>query len=176
MKLVENNVVKKSLFFLLFVLFLCVLLPGAAKAQSLFLKVDGVDGQSTDNTHKNWIDVLGYKHKIGLPDSSVNGIAVHGDFVISKYLDIATPKLNLLASDGRLIKSIELHMVNSFGQLVAIYTLKNLTVTSTSIDGSAGSRPVEQVSFKYQSINWKYIPIKPDGTKDGPVETMWTVQ
>ena len=176
MRLVENNVVKKSLFFMLCVLFLWVLLPGAVKAQSLYLKVDGVDGDSLDKSHSHWINVLGYNHKIGMPDSSGNGNAVHGDFVISKNLDTATPKLNLLASSGKQITNIVLEMANSSGQVIMIYTLKNVILTSTSIVGSAGSRPVEQVSFKYQSITWKYMPIKPDGSKDGAIETMWTVQ
>ena len=34
-------------------------------AVDMFLKIDGVDGESTDSAHDKWIEILSYSHGLG---------------------------------------------------------------------------------------------------------------
>jgi len=66
-----------------------------------FLRIDGIPGESQDSNHKDWIEILSYRHGVRQPvsitASSAGGAATErvsfGEFMISKLVDKATPKL-----------------------------------------------------------------------------------
>src|SRR5512141_296981 len=66
-----------------------------------FLKIDGVPGESSDDKHKDWIEVLSYSWGVSQPSSgsaSTAGGATaeranFSDFSVVKALDKASPKL-----------------------------------------------------------------------------------
>ena len=37
----------------------------------MFMKVEGVDGESTDDQHQKWIELLSYSHGVAQPVSGV---------------------------------------------------------------------------------------------------------
>lgn len=66
-----------------------------------FMKVDGVEGESLDEGHQGWIELLSYHYDAmqsisqtatSSGGASAGGVSL-GDFQISKYIDRATPKL-----------------------------------------------------------------------------------
>ncbi|EGH45795.1 putative type VI secretion system effector, Hcp1 family [Pseudomonas syringae pv. pisi] len=66
-----------------------------------FMTVDGVEGESLDDGHKGWVELLSYQYSamqsISQTASSnggaIAGAVLLGDFQISKYVDRAIPKL-----------------------------------------------------------------------------------
>ena len=85
------------------VLLLAVLCVAAAHAGSerMFLRLDGLEGESADAGHLEWIDVLtcnrGHVHgslqsiQTGSPDAA--GCGIYAPFIFTHVVDKATPKL-----------------------------------------------------------------------------------
>jgi type VI secretion system secreted protein Hcp len=45
------------------------------------------------------------------------------------------------------------------------YTLKNVIISSISIGGGGGDRPVETLTLNYTKINWTYAPQQGEGAE-----------
>ncbi len=79
-----------------------------------FLKVDGIDGESADDKHKNQIELLSFswgsanQGSAGVGGGSGAGKVAISDFVVMKYLDKASPKLLEACTTGKHIGSVTL--------------------------------------------------------------------
>ncbi|MCP3874696.1 MAG: type VI secretion system tube protein Hcp, partial [Desulfobacteraceae bacterium] len=70
-------------------------------AYDAFIKIDGIDGESTDDKHHGWIEIIrhgmGVKQTVSTTASSAGGASAEradfSDFSIRKYLDKSSPKL-----------------------------------------------------------------------------------
>jgi type VI secretion system secreted protein Hcp len=155
-----------------------------------FLKIDSIPGESTDDKHKDWIEVLSYGFGIQQPASataSSSGGATaeranFQDFSITKALDKASPKLAVACADGTHIKSVILELCRAGGDKVKYmeYKLSNCIISSYHDGGSshgAETLPVETVTFNYGKIEWNYTQQKrADGTGGGQVAAGWDLQ
>jgi type VI secretion system secreted protein Hcp len=155
-----------------------------------FLKIDGIPGESTDDKHKDWIEVLSYGSGLTQPTSataSSSGGATaqradFQDFGITKALDKASPKLALACADGMHIKQVTLELCRAGGDKVKYmeYKLTNCVVSSHQDSGSAhgaDNLPTESVSFNYGKIEWTYTQQKrADGSGGGQVAAGWDLQ
>ena len=69
-------------------------------------------GESTDDDHKGWIEILSYSHAIRQPVTASAGRAAargeHEDFTVVKPLDKSSPTLALYTCNGRHIPSVTL--------------------------------------------------------------------
>jgi type VI secretion system secreted protein Hcp len=152
-----------------------------------FLKIDGIDGESTDDKHKEWIEILSYSHGVSQPTSatlSSGGLrsaerSDHQDFSIVKTLDKASPKLNLFVSSGAHIPEITLELCREGEdrQCYMKYRLTGVIVSAVQPEGSTQSdKPLESVSFNYGKIEWIYTETDPEtGTAKGDVRASWDV-
>jgi len=151
-----------------------------------FLKIDGITGESTDDKHKDWIEVLSYSWGASQPASgsaSSSGGASHEranfqDFSIVKTLDMATPKLALACAGGQHVKSVILELCRAGGDKVKYmeYKLTNCIISSIS-NGGGGGEPSESLSFNYGKVELTYVQQKrADGTAGGNVATGWDLQ
>lgn len=152
-----------------------------------FCKVDGVDSESTDDKHPNWIEILSFSHNINQAASATksstggasSGRCEHADFVIVKQLDKASPKLYELCSSGKHIKEILIEFCRAGGDKVKYMEIKmeEVIISSVSPGGSAkGSDdiPSEEVRFNYGKIKWTYTQQKrADGSGGGNVTGGW---
>ena len=149
-----------------------------------FLKIDGIDGESTDAKHKDWIEVLSFSWGVSQPASgsaSTAGGATHQranfqDFSIAKTLDKASPKLALACSDGTHIKKITLELCRAGGDKVKYmeYLLEECIVSSCGEGGGGGGEPTDSVSFNFGKINWTYTQQKrADGSGGGQIAAGW---
>jgi type VI secretion system secreted protein Hcp len=155
-----------------------------------FLKIDGVPGESTDDKHKDWIEVLSYSAGITQPTSgsaSTGGGATaeranFQDFSIVKALDKASPKLALACADGTHIKEVILELCRAGGDKVKYmeYKLSNCIISSYRPGGSAQggeALPLEEVSFNYGKMEWTYTQQKrADGSGGGQVAAGWDLE
>lgn len=161
-------------------------LPCSA-AVELFMKIDGIDGESTDANHMRWIEILSYSHRVSTDPgggASTGGVrrrgqAEHSDFTVTKELDKATPKLNEHCCKGKVFPKVTVEVCLAAGpkSTIMTYELKNCLIRSVSVSCPAeGGMPVETVSFTYEEIEWAYNEIDSMGKSKGRVEATWRVE
>jgi type VI secretion system Hcp family effector len=152
----------------------------------VFLQIDGIPGESTDDKHKNWIEVSSYSHgvcQLSAGERSTGGAATggrcdHQDFTISKSLDKASPVLNLYCSNGKHIEKITIELCRATGdkQPYLVYKLVDSVVSSVGIGGGGGGIPNESVTFNYGAIYWTYIETDhQSGKKKGEIKKWWNL-
>jgi type VI secretion system secreted protein Hcp len=134
-----------------------------------FLKISTIPGESTDEKHSAWIEVLSYSWGVSQPSSgavSSGGArtaerADFQDFSVVKTLDKASPKLSLSCVKGEHIPEVKLELCRATGdkQKYMEYKMSDVTVSSVRPGGSSQGGeplPIEEVSFAYGKIEWTY--------------------
>ena len=145
----------------------------ASAAVDYFLKIDGVEGESTDVGHKGEINVESWSWGVS-SSTSGNGASRAGkpcvsSFNFTKMLDKASPQLMANAVSGMSIKSAVL-TARKAGEKPQEYlkvTLENVLVSSYSAAGSSDV-PVDQFSLNFTKMTVEYKVQKPDGTLGDP--------
>ncbi len=157
----------------------------ASAAQDLFLKIDGIQGESLDRVHANEVDVLTWSW--GATNSSVPrsggagaGKASFNDLSITKYVDASSPSLVAAVSTGKRIASLTLTVRKSNGAPQGIdyftLTLNDVSVSGISVSTSGGEdRMTENVTFNYGTYIYSYTPVKKDGSKLSPLTTKFNI-
>lgn len=156
-------------------------------AYDMFLKVEGVDGDSTDAAHDKWIEVVSFSHGISqAPGGSLSGQgaltggkADHSDFAITKRLDSSSPILALKCCMGEAIPEVTLEICRATGEKTTFmkYIFKPCIVASIAPHGSAASEdplPMEEVTFRYGEIDWAYTPTTAAGETGAAIEAKWS--
>ncbi|HDP24283.1 MAG TPA: type VI secretion system tube protein Hcp [Deltaproteobacteria bacterium] len=152
-----------------------------------FLKIEGVPGESTDEKHKDWIEILSYSHGLSQPGSgsvsSGGGRSAercdHQDFSIVKALDKSSPKLALFCCNGQHIKEVKLELCRAVGdkQKYMEYKLSDVIVSAVRPGGNSQggeTLPLEEVSFNYGKIDWTYTETDhKTGKPKGDVKAYW---
>jgi type VI secretion system secreted protein Hcp len=152
-----------------------------------FLEIKEIPGESTDDAHTDWIEVLSFSHGLsqqssGSRSSAGGGAAErcnHDDFTIVKALDKASAKLNLACCNGQDVGdvTIELCRAAKDKQTYMKYVMEGVIVTNVRPGGSAQggeALPLEEVSFNYGKITWTYTETDhKTGAAKGDVETWW---
>jgi type VI secretion system secreted protein Hcp len=161
-----------------------------------YMQIDGIPGESLDDKHKDWIEVLALGHEILQPVSSTKssaggastGRTQHGDFVFTKLVDKASPKLNEAASNGKHLSKAKLEMCRAGGSQVKFYeiTLEQVMVSKVQLNHSNGTSngasdsngdpgfPTETVHLNYGKIEWTYTQQKrADGSGGGNVTSKY---
>jgi type VI secretion system secreted protein Hcp len=153
----------------------------------VFLKIDGIAGESMDDKHKDWIEVLSFSHGMKQPASATRSSAGgagaercdHEDFVILKALDKASPKIMEQCCNGKHIKEVVVEMCRAGGDKVRYMEIKMeeviiSAVTPTGSSKSEAGFPTEHVGFNYGRIKWTYTQQKrEDGSGGGNVAGGW---
>ena len=152
-----------------------------------FLKIDVIPGESTDDKHKDWIEVLSYSCGVSQPASGSASTAGgrsaercnHNDFSVVKALDKASAKLFLACCNGTHIKEIKLELCRAAGdkQKYMEYKMEDVIVSGVRPGGSAHSGealPLEEVSFNFAKIEWTYTATDhKTGKAAGDVKGHW---
>lgn len=155
-----------------------------------FLKVDGIPGESTDDKHKHWIEVLSYSWGVSQPASgsasSSGGASAEradfSDFSIVKALDKASPKLMQACADGTHIDEVTMELCRAGGDKMKYmeYKMTNAMVTGVRPGGSAQggeNLPLEEVSFNYGKIELTYTQqTRAGGRGQGNVAAGWDLE
>lgn len=143
-------------------------------ACDMFLQIEGIKGDSTDDAHKQWIEIDSFNHSIsqsGGGASSAQGTHAggrcdHSDFTVIKNLDSASPTLAVYACTAKPIPTITFELCRAMGEKTVFmkYTLKESIVSSIQTGGAAeGPVPTESISFRYGEVHWEYTPTDPKG-------------
>ena len=144
-----------------------------------FLKIDGIDGESSDAKHGKEIQILAWNFgetqggSHGTGGGGGAGKVVMQDFHFTMLTNIASPKLFLACANGEHIKSAKLtcRKAGKEQQEYLTWTFSDLLVSSYQTGGSnsgegGGVQPVDQISLNFTKVEIGYKPQKPDGTLD----------
>lgn len=137
--------------------------------QNIFWEIDGIKGESTSEQREGAIELLSFEldHGVAMPLTSgpsasarAFGHDAQQEFTITKYVDIASPTLNLLYSSGDDIKKVEVtaFKLDKSGEVLVDHAIAfdSCIVTNLSAGGGSGDRPIETVTFSYKKITWDY--------------------
>ena len=150
---------------------LALALAGAANAAAVdyFLKIDGIPGESTDDKHKNEIQLESWSWGASQSTQGSTSRAGKGcaqEFHFTKLVDKASPLLAFNAMSGMVIPNAILIGRKAGERPVEYltYELKNVMVTSYSIAGSSSSLPMDSFSLNFANLTVEYKSQKPDGS------------
>lgn len=156
-------------------------------AFDVFMKIDGIPGESTDDKHKDWVEVVSFSHGMEQPASatasSAGGATAervnHGTFNVMHLLDKASPKLAEACCTGRHMKEVVIEACRAGGdkQKYLEIRLEQVVVAKVELKGSASSEqgfPTEELRLNYGKIKWTYTQQKrADGQGGGQVSAGW---
>jgi type VI secretion system secreted protein Hcp len=139
----------------------------------MFLKLDGVKGESPDDKHKDEIQITSYG--IGAANSGSGGVGsgsgiskvnVH-DIHFTKLVDNSSPNLFILCCSGKHIDSavFTIRKAGENPQEYLVITLNEVLVSSYNQSGhDGGGLPTESVTFNFSKIKIEYKIQNKDGT------------
>jgi len=154
-------------------------------AVDMFLKLDGIDGESRDSKHKGEIEIESFSW-----GASNSGSAAHGagggagkvsmqDFSFVTRASKASPQLFLACASGQHIRS-GLLTVRSAGERQEEFlkvTMSDILVSSWQQQGSAGDdMPMDQVSMNFAKIRVEYAEQSPGGVLGETTSAGWDVK
>lgn len=154
-------------------------------ASDMFLKIDGIEGESSDDKHKNEIEVESFSW--GLTQTGTfafgsgggAGKAQFQDFHFVTKTSKASPKLFLACATGEHIKEATL-TVRKSGESQQDYLfikMNDVLISSYQTGGSqGGGNPVDQVALNFAKIEYSYKPQKPDGSLDAAIVAGWDLK
>ena len=93
-------------------------------AIDVYLQIDGIKGESTDDKHKDWIECKSVSWSVEQPKSATASTGgghtaercEHKDIVISKLADLASPVLLQTCSAGKTIPKARFEFMRADGQ------------------------------------------------------------
>jgi type VI secretion system secreted protein Hcp len=153
-------------------------------AVDMFIKIKGIEGESSDDKHKKEIDVLAWSWGLSQSGTShMGGGAGAGkvnvqDLSFTKYVDASTHALVLACCNGEHIDEA-VFVVRKAGKEPLEYiklTLNELIVSSISTGGSGGEdRLSENITLNFAKFKLEYTPQKADGTGDAAKTAGWDI-
>ncbi len=148
-------------------------LAAVTGANSYFLRIPGIAGESTDAVHKGEIDIQGFEW--GLANPLIGGRATFDDVKLSKRLDLASPLLMKAVAAGTPYASAVLTARKNGSPsfeyaTLTLYTVyvQSLKQTGTEVDGVS-----ENISLGYKKIRLRYVKQDPSGGPNTVVTGCW---
>ena len=154
---------------------------------AVFAKYDGVDGESTDTAHKEWIDVLSIDWSIDTKQKKKKSNPIAGEFLITMAYEKSSPKILEAITSGKTIPSLEIELTKTVTDPTGLeltvtylrYELKNVQITSYDVNALSSdldAAPTVLVGNNFEEIKVTYTEYDDDtGTAKGNVETTWKV-
>ena len=136
---------------------------------AIFLKYGDIKGETTQTTHKEWIEISSFQFGVGRGISSgVGGGSKReasapsvSEVTMTKTFDIASPLLLKEAVGGKSVTAkIELTQTDNSGKHASFqkYELTNALISGYSIS-SGGDRPSESLSLNFTKFDSEYLNI-----------------
>lgn len=135
-----------------------------------FLKIEGIDGESMDDKHRNEIDVLSFSWGASQPGlasgapASRDSKASASEIIIVKHVDAATPKLLASSCGGGALPSAVLTVRKvSDNRSDSLEFLKiemsDVMIASMSEGGNTQTEPLplEQLSLNFSKVELTYV-------------------
>jgi type VI secretion system secreted protein Hcp len=150
-------------------------------AEMMWVKIDGCDGEATDDAHKKEIDIEAYSWGMTHPidpggTGQSAGESTASQLTVTKTVDKASPNLMKFCMNAKSFPKVLL-TCRKRGENPIEYlkiTMKNSVIGSIQNSGTGDGAPaMETVSFAFTAVEVEYTPQKDDGTPDGAVTMKW---
>jgi type VI secretion system secreted protein Hcp len=153
-----------------------------------FVIIDGIEGESTDDKHRGWIEILsfgnGHSQTVSRTASSAGGASAERadfrNFQFEKLIDKASPKLALACAAGTHINKITVEICRAGTEKIKYmeFTMTNCIISDYSIAGDGKDAfPIESISIDYGKMQWIYTQQKrAGGVAAGNIATGWNLE
>lgn len=115
-----------------------------SEPMNMYIRIDGLEGESQDARHNRWIDVIDFRQELGKEDNYSRETKI--TLTVSHYVDAATPKIISNYQNTRRIGEVNFESTKNIGGAqTVIYSVnvKNAVITSETITTDADSQLVE---------------------------------
>jgi len=152
----------------------------------IFLKIEGIKGESKDDQYKEQIEVQSYS--FGLTQAGTFAFGGGGGAGKAQFQDIsfaarvskASPMLFLKCANGQHLPGATLSARKAGERPLEFLQIKlnDVIITSYQNGGSSGSDslPVDQFSINYAKIEFAYTEQKDDGSAGEVTRAAWDVK
>lgn len=135
-------------------------------AVDMFVKMEGVEGESTDTEHQGWIEILNYNYHEATPFEKNRKIIKKktcpelSEISFVKKVDSSSNDLMALANKGNTFPKVQLDLIKSstrekFGE----YTMLDVKITSYTFSGTTEDTiPIETITITYAKLEMMYQP------------------
>jgi len=149
-------------------------------ASDIFAKLGDIKGESTDDKHRDEIEVLSFSFgfsnflSASAGSGAATGRATFHDLSFTHKIDKASPVLMQSCATGVHIPTATISVRKSGqSQDYLTYDLTDVIITSAQIGGNpGGDGPVEQISLNYAKVKVGYRPQSPNGSLGELVESV----
>lgn len=147
-------------------------------ASDIHLKLGDIKGESTDDKHKDEIDVAAWSWGMTQPGSMGHGggggigKVNFQDIVVTHNVDKASPNLMMACATGEHLKeaTLTVRKAGKSPQEYLIIKLNDVIVTGVQPSGNgSGDVPLEQFSLQFGKVDLEYKPQKADGSLDAGI-------
>lgn len=146
-------------------------------AQDIFLKINGIDGESQDSSHKNEIEVLAWDWSIEQQSTMHAGSgggagkATVSDMSFEHFIDRASPNLMKYCLTGKHINEAVLVVRKAGGNPLEYLklTMTDVIVTKVAPRGSVEDevRMREKVALSFSKVKQEYVVQNAQGGSGG---------
>jgi len=149
-----------------------------------YLKISDIKGESSDEDHKAWIDILslefGGEEDVDEPTRQPTGNRIYHPLVIRKIMDIASPELQEACGNSSSIDSFFDVFVEIDGEHGTFmkYNFTKARISSYSVNSfpaSGISRPIETITISYEGVKTVYTQYDHRGNIIAIEESEWSV-
>ena len=149
-----------------------------------YANIEGIKGECTDLGHKEWIEILSMRWGVSQPSGTGGGGSLaeradFDDFTFVKVLDKSSPILYSYCARGSEIGEIRIELCQAAREhrRFAVIKLKKAIISRVRLLNTVAQlsapRPLEEVSCRYQKIEWEYTPIDHTGKPGGMIQSGW---
>lgn len=155
-------------------------------SQDMFLKINGIDGESLDNDHKNEIEVLDWSWKISQESNMHTGSgggagkASVDDLEFEHFVDRSSPNLMKFCLTGKHIDEAKLTIRKAGGTPLEYLkiTMNDVVVTMVKPYGNTQDsvRIKETIRLSFARVKQEYTVQNAQGGSGGAVTASYDIQ
>lgn len=154
-------------------------------ALDIYLQIDGIKGESTDDKHPGWIECQSVNWGINQPRSATASTggghtaerAEMLDITFAKMADLSTPLLLQHCAMGKTIPKAKFEFMRADGQGTRIkyfeIELENVLIGAIHPSVATDAFLSEHVNLKFSMVKWKYTQQKISGGTGGSTAGGW---
>lgn len=154
-----------------------------------FIQLDGIKGESTDDKHKDWIEIHNYgfgaSQALSSTASSAGNLSsarvdIH-NFTFTHNLDLASVKLFEYCCTGQHVPKVTVTLNRSGGDKAKYmeYKMTDVLVSSVSRGGDTQANedvPIECVTLAFGKLEMTYTKLEIDGKAAGNASAGWDLK